>query len=206
MAFIHEQSGLDPLWPERYLQSISPSRLNIIIFSTLSNRRARFLKDFMQGITHHLRTNDMLTLLLNSRIMHKTLPYPVNIEYLDLYEDDNYTALYDGIAHSTRFLSFKVRDISNWVILLSDKMEKGSSKSLCILEKLSQKRAVNFIIISSHEIYGSNAFLHNSPRNMIRSDIDNINIQEILYWLFCMRCKPNTFITEKALYDSHLLI
>ena len=155
---------------------------------------------------HHLRTNDMLTLLLNSRTIYKTLPYQANIEYLDLYEDDKYTALYDGIAHSTRFLSLKVLDISNWVILLSDKMEKGSSKSLCILEKFGQKRAVNYIIISAHEIYGSSAFLKHSPRNMILSDIDNMNIQEILYWMFCMRCKSDTFITEEVLYDNHLLI
>jgi hypothetical protein len=85
-------------------------------------------------------------------------------------------------------------------------MEKGSSKSLCVLEKFGDKRAVNYIIISAHEIYGSNSFLQNSPRNMTLSDLDNINIPEIIYWMFCMRCKPDTFITEKALYDNHLLI
>lgn len=206
MSFIQQSNGLDPLWPERYLKSIFPSRLNIIIFSTLSNSRSHILTDFMQGIMHHLRANDMLTLLVNSRTIYKTMPYKANIEYLDLYEDDNYTALYDGIAHSTRFLSLKVRDISNWVIILSDKMEKGSSKSLCVLEKFSESRAVSYIIISAHEIYGSCSFLKNSPRNMTLSDLDNINISEILYWMFCMRCKPDTFITEKALYDNHLLI
>jgi hypothetical protein len=206
MTFIYQSNGLDPLWPEQYLQSISPSRFNIILFSTLSNSMSHVLTDFMQGIRYHLRTNDMLTLLINSRTMYKTLPYKANIEYLDLYEDNNYTALYDGIAHSTRFLSLKVRDISNWVIILSDKMEKGSSKSLCVLEKFGDKRAVNYIIISAHEIYGCSSFLQNSPRNMTLSDLDNINIPEIIYWMFCMRCKPDTFITEKALYDNHLLI
>lgn len=203
---IYDYYGLDMTWPARYLISMSPSKLNIILFSTLSVRRSRIHQEFIQGIMTYLYASDIFTLLLNSRALHRNMPFHINVEYLDLYEDDKHTALYDGIAHSTRFLSFKSIDVSNWIIILSDKMEKGSSKSLSILERLSDKRAVNYIIVSKHEIYGSEKFLHNSPRCIIQNDLDNVNVPEILYWMFCMRSKKDVFITEKTLYNNHLLI
>jgi hypothetical protein len=194
-------------WITRYISSLSKTQVDIVIIHAISQSKSNNYIKLVKQLFKYAESGDRHSYIAcNDRSVIFNLNEESEETICNKIDDSDTCVLYDSIADAVRVFECSDKESDRWIVIMNNKIEKGSSHSLQNLISLYLDMDVNFLIYSEHEIYGLDLLLEGGGRSVVYQEISERTLDEGVRFLYCMRADPDIKISEKSIYSSYLYL
>jgi hypothetical protein len=191
---------------DAYLGSLHDLPVNIEIILALKKDKKEFYFNMMEIIEEYTRKVDRISINLckGDNIINAV---PSKSREIEMFDDATECVLYDSLAHTISQLKQKVRHrpANSWILILTDKSERGSMTRLNELITFNLLCQINYVLLSDLSSSGLEKFLERSFRYYRADGLSISDLPLAIQYIFSMRYPASTFISERFLYSSHLI-